>query len=230
MISFSTSNKMAIIGTVPFRLTDKNQQLYKVSLICAWTGKWKLFPWKASFRVTFTIIWYLKDILLNTKLLDNTKIIGQKQTKDGDNWSSTSTAEMRNVNAKRKTESDIRIFKDLLPTVGEIRNPEDIGVEEMNMHLEDFFFSSHEIQTGLRTDSLKCIQASISRHLSDGECWLIDAIVSTIETYENRTVTPISISNNSVQSTVTNNNCSANRYRFGSNDAQLQYSTIRILK
>jgi hypothetical protein len=69
----------------------------------------------------------------------------------------------------------------------------------MNMHLEDFFFSSHEIQTGLWTDSLKCIQASISRHLS-GECWLIDAIVSTIETY-NRTVTPISI-----QSTVTNNN------------------------
>jgi hypothetical protein len=28
----------------------------------------------------------------------------------------------------------------------------------------------------------------------------------TIETYENRTVTPISISDNSVQSTVTNNN------------------------
>ena len=68
------------------------------------------------------------------------------------------------------------------------------------------FFSAHEIQTGLRTDSLKCIQASISRYLSDGECWLIDAIVSTIETYENRTVTPISVSDNSVQSTVTNNN------------------------
>jgi hypothetical protein len=73
LISFSTSYKMAIIGIVPFRLTAKNQQLYKVSLICAWTGKWKLFPWKASFRVTFKIIWYLKDILLNTKLLDNTK-------------------------------------------------------------------------------------------------------------------------------------------------------------
>ena len=72
--------------------------------------------------------------------MDNTKIIEQTQTKDGDNWSSTSTAEMRNVNAKRKTESDIRIFKDLLSTVGEIRNPEDIGVEEMNMHLEYFFF------------------------------------------------------------------------------------------
>jgi hypothetical protein len=32
----------------------------------------------------------------------------------------------------------------------------------------------------------------------------IHAIVSTIENYENRTVTPISVSNNSVQSTVTN--------------------------
>ena len=34
----------------------------------------------------------------------------------------------------------------------------------------------------------------------------IHAIVSTIEKYENRAVTPISVSNNSVQSTVTNNN------------------------
>jgi hypothetical protein len=74
---------------------------------------------------------------------------------------------------------------------------------------------------------LQCIQASISRHLS-GECWLIDAIVSTIETY-NRTVTPISVSDNSVQSTVTNNN-SANRYLFGSNNAKLQNSIIFILK
>ena len=74
------------------------------------------------------------------------------------------------------------------------------------MHLGRFFFNVHEIQTGLRTDSLKCIQASISSYVSDDECWIIDAIVLTIETYENRTVTPISISDNSVQSTVTNNN------------------------
>jgi hypothetical protein len=66
------------------------------------------------------------------------------------------------------------------------------------------FFSAHKIQTRLRTDSLKCIQASISRYLSDGECWLIDTIVSTIETYANRTVT--SVSDNSVQSMFTNNN------------------------
>jgi hypothetical protein len=57
--------------------------------------------------------------------------------------------------------SDIRIFKDYDSTVGELCNPEDIGVEEMNMHLARFFFSTHEIQTGLRTDSVKCIQASI---------------------------------------------------------------------
>ena len=52
---------------------------------------------------------------------------------------------MKNVNAKRKTESDIRIFKDGLSTVGELRNPEDIGGEEMNMHLARFVFSAHEI-------------------------------------------------------------------------------------
>jgi hypothetical protein len=40
---------------------------------------------------------------------------------------------MKNANAKRKTESDIRIFKDWLSTVEEHHNPEDTGVEEMNM-------------------------------------------------------------------------------------------------
>jgi hypothetical protein len=34
----------------------------------------------------------------------------------------------------------------------------------------------------------------------------IHVIVSTIENYENRTVTPISVNTNSVQSMVTNNN------------------------
>jgi hypothetical protein len=42
---------------------------------------------------------------------------------------------MKNVNAQRKTESGIRIFKDWLSTEEEHRNPEYIGVEEMNMHL-----------------------------------------------------------------------------------------------
>jgi len=58
---------------------------------------------------------------------------------------------MKNVNTKRKTESDIRIFKDCLPTVGELRNPEDIGVE-MNMHTGRFFFSSCRL---LRTMKIK---------------------------------------------------------------------------
>jgi hypothetical protein len=38
---------------------------------------------------------------------------------------------MKNVNTKRNTESDIRIFKGGLSTVGELLNPKDIGVEEM---------------------------------------------------------------------------------------------------
>jgi hypothetical protein len=47
---------------------------------------------------------------------------------------------MKNVNAKRKTESDIRILKDWPSTVGELHNPVDIGVEEMNLHLGRFVF------------------------------------------------------------------------------------------
>ena len=71
------------------------------------------------------------------------------------------TTEMKNVNTEHKSKSDIRIFEGWLSTVGEPCNPRDIGVEEMNMHLARFFFSTHEIQTGLRTDSVKCIQALI---------------------------------------------------------------------
>jgi len=107
---------------------------------------------------------------------------------------------MKNVNTKRKTESDIRIFKDWLSTVGEHRNPEYIGVQEMYMHLARFFFSAHEtFKDDYEPDSLKCIQASISRYLSDGECWYLrHRIYYCIENYENRTVTPIFVSNNSV--------------------------------
>ena len=49
---------------------------------------------------------------------------------------------MKNVNTRRKTESDIRIFNDWLSTVGKDRNPEYIGVEEIYMHLARFFFSA----------------------------------------------------------------------------------------
>ena len=41
-IHFPTSNKMAIIGTLPSQFSDKNQQLYKGSLICTCTGKFKI--------------------------------------------------------------------------------------------------------------------------------------------------------------------------------------------
>ena len=66
------------------------------------------------------------------------------------NTKKNDTTEMKNVNTKCKTESDIRIFKDWLSTVGEYRNHEYIGVEEMYMHLAGFFFSTHEIQRWLR--------------------------------------------------------------------------------
>ena len=78
---------------------------------------------------------------------------------------------MRNVNKKLKTESDIRIFKDCDSIVGELCNPEDIGVEEMNMQLARFFISARtKSKKVYESDSLKCIQASISIYLGDGEC------------------------------------------------------------
>ena len=81
---------MAIICTVHFQPTDKNQQLYKGSLICAWTGTFKIFPSMVSIRVTFKITGYLKWC---TEWLNDIEIFWQRQVKDGDNWSSTSIAD-----------------------------------------------------------------------------------------------------------------------------------------
>ena len=65
--------------------------------------------------------------------------------------SQTDTSEMKNLNENRKTESGIIIFNDCDSTVGELRNPEDIGVAEMNMHLARFVISARtKFQEGLR--------------------------------------------------------------------------------
>ena len=58
----------------------------------------------------------------------------------------------------------------------------------------------------------------------------VDIYAIMVENYENRTATPISASNNSVQSTVINNNSVQQRYRFGPHDAQLQNNIIPIIK
>ena len=50
--------------------------------------------------------------------------------------------QQRWTNTKRKTKSDIRIFKDWISTVGELRNTEGIEVEEITMHLARFFLSA----------------------------------------------------------------------------------------
>ena len=60
-------------------------------------------------------------------------------------------AEMKNLNEKYKAESGIIIFNDCDSTVGELRNPEDIGLAEMNMHLARFTISARtKFQEGLR--------------------------------------------------------------------------------
>jgi hypothetical protein len=64
--------------------------------------------------------------------------------------------------------SDIRIFKDWLSRVGEHRNPEDIG--DVHASGKIFFSARTKFEPDYEPDSLKCIQASISRYLSDGEC------------------------------------------------------------
>jgi hypothetical protein len=61
------------------------------------------------------------------------------------------TAEMKNLNEKRKAENGIIILNDRDSTVGELHNPEDIGVAEMNMHLARFAISARtKFQEGLR--------------------------------------------------------------------------------
>ena len=70
------------------------------------------------------------------------------------------------------------------------------------MHLARFFISVRtKSKKVYESDSLKCIQASISIYHSD-----IHGILSTIVNYENRTVTAISVKANSVLSTVADNN------------------------
>jgi hypothetical protein len=83
-IYFPTYNKMAIIGTLPSRFSDKNQQLYKGSLIRACAYKLFIFPSKVSRLVTFKIMRHLKGCI---GIHRNNQT---KPRKNGDNWSSTS--------------------------------------------------------------------------------------------------------------------------------------------
>ena len=100
---------------------------------------------------------------------------------------------MKNVNTKRKTESDIKIFKDWHYQQWENTVIQSILESKICTCTWKDFFSAHmKFKQDYEPDSLKCIQASISRYLSDGECWYL----------RHR----IFISNNSVQSKVTNNN------------------------
>ena len=64
-IQFLTSNKMAIIGSLPSRFSDKNQQLYKGSLIRACAYKLFIFPSKVSRLVTFKI---MRVMVFNAKI------------------------------------------------------------------------------------------------------------------------------------------------------------------
>ena len=81
----------------------------------------------------------------------------------------TDTAEIKKINTKRKTESDIRIFNDLLSIVGELCNPEDIGVEETNIHLGRFVQRAPN-PNRITNLIIEMYPSFFSRYLSDGEC------------------------------------------------------------
>jgi hypothetical protein len=99
---------------------------------------------------------------------------------------------MKNVNKKRRTESDIIIFKDCDSTVGALRITEDIGVKEVKMHLADFVLFqrarnprrfTHLIHWNV--SKLPSVYILVMANIN------IHDFVSTIENYENRTVTAI---------------------------------------
>jgi hypothetical protein len=82
--------------------------------LCLQTWWTKLFYWIFAQKIInwqFSILWYWKYVIVTRKKTWQTRKHPQ-----------IDTAEMRNVNKKLKTESDIRIFKDCDSTVGELCN------------------------------------------------------------------------------------------------------------
>ena len=104
-----------------------------------------MFPIHISARGKYPVIFPCVDDVIVTR----------KQTSQMSKYPQTDTTEMKIVNTKRKTESDIRIFTKWDST-------EDIGVEEMNMHLTIFCSARTKSKEENESDSLKCIQASIN--------------------------------------------------------------------
>eukprot|EP00105_Crassostrea_gigas_P046736 XP_019930884.1 PREDICTED: uncharacterized protein LOC105348291 isoform X2 [Crassostrea gigas] len=75
---------------------------------------------------------------------------------------------LQNTNTRRKTESDLRKFNDYLTKNGEHRNPEEIPVYDMDMHLARFFMNAKKASgEDYEPDTLKSIQGSVNRYLAE---------------------------------------------------------------
>uniref|UniRef100_A0A8W8NP22 Tyr recombinase domain-containing protein n=1 Tax=Magallana gigas TaxID=29159 RepID=A0A8W8NP22_MAGGI len=75
---------------------------------------------------------------------------------------------LQNTNTRRKNESDLRKFNDYLTKNDEHRNPEEIPVYELDMHLARFFINAKKASgEDYEPDTLKYIQGSVNRYLAE---------------------------------------------------------------
>lgn len=75
---------------------------------------------------------------------------------------------LQNTNTRRKTESDLRKFNDYLTKNGEHRNPEEIPVYDLDMHLARFFMNAKKASgEDYEPDTLKSIQGSVNHYLAE---------------------------------------------------------------
>jgi len=76
--------------------------------------------------------------------------------------------DLKNSNTKRKTISDCKIFTNWLKSENEIRNLEDIPAADLDNYLARFFLAvRNQKQEEYEPDSIKLIQASINRYLTE---------------------------------------------------------------
>ncbi|XP_052705738.1 uncharacterized protein LOC128181386 [Crassostrea angulata] len=75
---------------------------------------------------------------------------------------------LQNTNTRRKIEFDLRKFNDYLTKNGEHRNPEEIPVYDLDMHLARFFTNAKKASgEDYEPDTLKSIQGSVNRYLAE---------------------------------------------------------------
>ena len=79
--------------------------------------------------------------------------------------------QMRNKNISRKTNSDVNKLKTWLSDQNELREFHEIPPQELDLLLARFFMTAKKCDGGdYEPDTLKSIQGSINRHLTEKHC------------------------------------------------------------